>query len=90
VWGSQASKATSEILFSTIPSVKFSINRISVQSFPDININYTLAETILSVMLVVHRYQWPRLLPFLHRLFQACYLKRAITCKDDIKSVTDE
>jgi hypothetical protein len=29
-------------------------------------------------------------LPFLHRLFQACYLKRAITCKDDIKSVTDE
>lgn len=88
VWGSQAGKATSAILFSTIQSTKFSINHISVQSFPDTNINYTLAESILSVMPVVHRYHWPRVLPSLHRLFQACYLKTAINCKGNIKSVT--
>jgi len=75
VWGFQAGKATSAILFSTIPSTKFSINHISVQSFPDIN--YTLVESILSVLLIGHWYQWPRLLPslqtFSSMLFKDCH-----------------
>lgn len=83
-WGYQC-----KFIFNHFKYKVFNKSYHGVQCFPNTNMNYTLVESILSFMLVVHWYQWPRLLPSLQRLFQARYLT-TLSAADYMGLATDE